>query len=330
MVCSDRLNYAARVGLLALVSLMVALPGHINARELPTVEGFTPARGPFQPQWDSLSQFTIPEWFQDAKLGIFIHWGVYSVPAHTNEWYPRNMYQKGSRDFKYHREIHGPQDQFGYKDFIPRFTAKKWDPQAWAALFEASGAKYVVPVAEHHDGFPMYDCSYTAWDAKQMGPKRDIVGELFAACRDRGLRVGVSSHRAFNWEYYARDKAFDTTDPRYFGLYGQPPTQPWPDKPFLDDWLLRTVELARTYRPDIIWFDFYFGNPEFEAYRRLFAADYYNHGKQWNKDVLIQYKYDALPVGAGATGGPAWVYLGRPLRPSRRSLRRNPDGLCQG
>ncbi len=299
MASRIQLNPIARVGLLALLSLALAFPGHVGAKDLPVVEGFTPVQGPYRPQWGSLSRFAIPKWFQDAKLGIFLHWGPYAVPAFGNEWYPRNMYREGSRVFNHHRETYGPQDEFGYKDFIGRFAAEKWDPEAWAALFEASGARYVVPVGEHHDGFPMYECSYTEWNAARMGPKRDIVGELFEACRARGLKVGVSSHRAFNWEYYARNPEFDTVDPAYFGLYGTPPTQPWPDKPFLNNWLLRTVELARKYRPDIVWFDFYFGNPEFEPYRRLFAADYYNHGKRWGQDVLIQYKYDALPEGAG-------------------------------
>jgi hypothetical protein len=109
--------------------------------------------GPFQPSWDSLENYVVPEWYEDAKFGIFIHWGVYSVPAFDNEWYARNMYVEGHRACEHHRATYGPQDQFGYKDFIPQFTAPKFDANEWAELFAASGAKFVMPVAEHHDGF---------------------------------------------------------------------------------------------------------------------------------------------------------------------------------
>jgi alpha-L-fucosidase len=108
------------------------------------------AHGPYQPSWESIKQYKIPAWYQDAKFGIFIHWGVYSVPAFDSEWYPRNMYMEGTDAFKHHVETYGPQSQFGYKDFIPLFKAEKFDPEAWAELFRKAGAKYVIPVAEHH------------------------------------------------------------------------------------------------------------------------------------------------------------------------------------
>src|SRR5258707_2846143 len=106
----------------------------------------------YQPNCESLSKYKTPDWFRDAKFGIFIHWGVYSVPAFGSEWYPRQMYQAGSAEYKHHIETYGPQSKFGYKDFIPMFKAEKFDPQAWVALFKKAGAKYVVSVAEHHDG----------------------------------------------------------------------------------------------------------------------------------------------------------------------------------
>ncbi|MEM2427961.1 MAG: alpha-L-fucosidase, partial [Candidatus Bathyarchaeia archaeon] len=133
-------------------------------------EHATIPEGPFQPTWESLKQYKVPEWYLNAKFGIFIHWGVYSVPAFENEWYPRNMYIRNSSAYKYHLENYGPHDKFGYKDFIPLFTAERWDPKDWAKLFKEAGAKYVVIVAEHHDGFAMYDCSYTKWCATKMGP----------------------------------------------------------------------------------------------------------------------------------------------------------------
>ncbi|SHF64312.1 Alpha-L-fucosidase, partial [Caldanaerobius fijiensis DSM 17918] len=134
------------------------------------------SKGPFIDTWQSLLNYKIPQWYEDAKFGIFIHWGVYSVPAFGNEWYPRNMYQQGTPEFEHHVKTYGPQSQFGYKDFIPMFKAEKFDPKAWADLFEKSGARYVVPVAEHHDGFQMYDSALSRWNAANMGPKRDIIG----------------------------------------------------------------------------------------------------------------------------------------------------------
>ena len=119
--------------------------------------------GPFQPDWDSLKGYKIPEWYQDAKFGIFIHWGVYSVPAFGNEWYPRNMYRQGTPEFKHEVATYGPQTKFGYKDFIPMFHAQDFNPTDWADLFKESGAKYVIPVAEHHDGFQMYQSDLSDW-----------------------------------------------------------------------------------------------------------------------------------------------------------------------
>ena len=115
------------------------------------------ADGPFRPDWASLKGYQSPAWYDDAKFGIFIHWGVYSVPAFGSEWYSRNMYKQGTKEFAHHVATYGPQSRFGYKDFVPMFKAEHFDPDAWAALFREAGARYVVPVAEHHDGFAMYD-----------------------------------------------------------------------------------------------------------------------------------------------------------------------------
>ena len=136
------------------------------------------AGGPFHDDWASLSDFTVPAWYQKAKFGIFIHWGAYAVPAFGNEWYPRNMYQQGTPEFEHHRKVYGPQDQFGYRDIIPLFKAEKFDAAAWADLFQQAGARFVVPVAEHHDGFAMYRTDFSHWNAAEMGPKKDILGLL--------------------------------------------------------------------------------------------------------------------------------------------------------
>jgi alpha-L-fucosidase len=280
--------------------------------------------GPFQPTWKSLEEYEIPQWYKDAKFGIFIHWGVYCVPAYLSEWYPRHMYidedtWRGNA-YRHHLETYGKHAEFGYKDFIPKLTARKFDAAKWAKLFKDSGARYVVPVAEHHDGFPMYDCSYTDWSAAKMGPKRDIVGELAKAVRAEGMRLGVSSHRAFNWAYFGRSKDFDTVDPKNFGLYGRDidylyteefknyGKNPWPphDQEFKDDWLARTCELVDKYQPDLIWFDFGIAPKVVEAYDKnpyaghlkRFAAYYYNRAAKANTSAIINYKFHAFPEKA--------------------------------
>ncbi|MHC4187589.1 MAG: alpha-L-fucosidase, partial [Planctomycetota bacterium] len=190
----------------------------------------------YQAEWESFKQYEVPQWYLDAKFGIFIHWGVYSVPAYGNEWYPRRMYRKEDSAFEHHIKTYGPQAKFGYKDFIPSFKAEKWDPDAWTELFDKAGARYVVPVAEHHDGFAMYDSDVTHWNSVMMGPKRDIVGELAASLRKRGIKVGASSHRAFNWDYYTFSEDFDTSIEENWGLYGKPHHTGQPaSKEFLDD-----------------------------------------------------------------------------------------------
>lgn len=270
------------------------------------------APGPkkYEPTWDSLKQYEIPEWYQNAKFGIFLHWGVYAVPARASEWYPRLMYRRESEVFNYHREHFGPQSTFGYKDFIPKLKAENWDPRGWAGLFRKAGAKYVVPVGEHHDGFPMYDCSFTEWTAAKMGPRRDVVGELARAVRAEGLKLGVSSHRAFNWSYYTFEADFDTSDSSYSGLYGKAhaPTPLVSNKPrelvqqapkeFIDDFYRRTVEIVDRYRPDLMWFDFAFESSEWEDCRKRFAAHYYNRAEEWGRGVVLNYKNGAYPEEA--------------------------------
>ena len=166
--------------------------------------------GKYQDTWESLSQYRIPEWYKDTKLGIFIHWGVYSVPAFGSEWYSRNMYIQGSPEYKHHIETYGPHKDFGYKDFIPMFKAEKFDPEAWADLFQQAGAKYVVPVAEHHDGFQMYKSELSHWNAYEMGPKRDVLGELETAFEKRGMITGASSHRVEHWFFMGHGKQFES------------------------------------------------------------------------------------------------------------------------
>ena len=267
----------------------------------------TAGQGPFAPDWKSLGNYKIPPWYQDAKFGIFIHWGVYSVPAFGNEWYPRNMYIAGTPEFKHHVETYGPQNKFGYKDFIPEFRAQKFDPQQWAALFRRAGAKYVVEVAEHHDGFPMYSSDLTDWCAAKMGPRRDLVRELQAAVRQQGLHFGLSSHRAEHYFFLNGGRNFDSDvrDPRYASFYGPahagvgPPD--WvghPDRAYLDDWLARSAEIVEKYHPDVMYFDWWIGQKEFAAYLPRFVAFYYDLAAKSGYSPVLNYKEQALPEGA--------------------------------
>lgn len=256
-------------------------------------------RGPFRPNWESLGHFQTPAWYRDAKFGIFIHWGMYSVPAFRNEWYPRNMYVEGSPEFKHHIATYGPQAEFGYKDFVPQFQAEHFDPAEWAKLFKEAGAKYVIPVAEHHDGFPMYDSDCTQWCAAKKGPRRDVIGELSKALQTEGIVFGASSHRAEHWWFFEQGMTFDSDvrDEQNTGLYGpasnkrlaESQSEP-PDKAFLDDWLLRSCEIVDKYQPQVVYFDWWIGQPVFQPYLKRFAAYYYNRGAEWGKEVAINYK----------------------------------------
>jgi len=258
--------------------------------------------GVFEADWNSLAAYEPPEWYLDGKFGIFIHWGAYSVPAYGSEWYPRNMYREGTFEYKHHLSAYGPQSKFGYKDFIPEFRAEKFDAAEWADLFRKSGARYVVPVAEHHDGFQMYGSKLSDWNAVNMGPKRDLIGELAEAVRAAGMVFGVSSHRAEHWWFFDAGKTFDSDVQtcEWDALYG--PAQPEkgdarPDKAFLDDWYARCVELVNKYEPKLFWFDWWIEQPEFEPYLKRFAAYYYNRGEEWDKGVAINYKHETFPPG---------------------------------
>ncbi|WP_295715130.1 alpha-L-fucosidase [Mucilaginibacter sp.] len=265
----------------------------------------------FQADWNSLKKYQTPEWFRDAKFGIFIHWGVYSVPAYKYEWYPRHMYREGSDEYKHQVATYGPENKFGYKDFIPMFKAEKFNADAWVALFKKAGAKYVVPVAEHHDGFAMYKTALSKWNAAEMGPKRDIIGELAAAIRKNGLIFGLSSHRIEHWWFMGEGTKFnsDVRDPDFADFYGPAkvydPFSKSPDNvrpimstEFMNDWLMRNIELTDKYKPQLFWFDWWIEQPELEPYRKSFASYYYNKGIEWNKGVVLNYKNDvAFPEG---------------------------------
>lgn len=254
----------------------------------------------YEPNWESLKHYTVPDWYIDGKFGIFIHWGPYCVPAFGNEWYPRQMYQQDSAEFKHHVETWGPQTEFGYKDFIPMLTCENYDPQAWAELFRAAGAKFVVPVVEHHDGFVMGDSTFSRWCATKMGPKRDLAGDLAAETRKLGMVFGLSTHRAEHWWFMDGGRQFpsDVQDPEFEDFYGPAmPKDTPPSDEYLEDWLARTCELVDMYRPQLVWFDWWIQEKPFKPYLQRFAAYYYNRGLEWGQGVAINYKDDAYEEG---------------------------------
>ena len=251
------------------------------------------AQARYQANWDSLKKYQTPDWFRDAKFGIFIHWGVYSVPGFANEWYPRNMYRVGSEENKHHIATYGPVKNFGYKDFIPLFKAQYFDPVKWVDLFKKAGAKYVVPVAEHHDGFAMYKTAMSRWNAYEMGPHRDVVGELAVEIKKQGLVFGLSSHRIEHWWFMNGGKKFesDFIDQKNIDFYGPAREEnETPSVEYMNDWLLRCTELVNNYQPQLFWFDWWIEQPAMDPYRKSFAAFYYNKGIEWNKGVVINYK----------------------------------------
>lgn len=269
-------------------------------------------QGPFDDSWRSLSDFATPHWFSQAKFGIFIHWGLYSVPAFANEWYSRNMYVQGSPEYEHHIRTYGPHKEFGYKDFIPLFQANAFDPDFWAETFVNTGAKYVVPVAEHHDGFQMYQSDLSSYNAAQMGPKRDILGELKTAFEKRGLILGTSTHRAEHHWFMGPGKHFDSDikDPLRCGDFYWPSeakqpdhqdlfAKPYPDREFLEDWLCRTCEIIDRYHPRLLYFDWWIQHEAYKPYLKKIAAYYYNRSAQWEQQSAICYKHDAMSFGSG-------------------------------
>ncbi len=275
----------------------------------------TLAAGPYRADWESLKAHRTPEWFHAAKFGIFIHWGLFSVPAFANEWYARNMYQRGTPEFAHQVATYGPQSKFGYKDFIPIFRMEKWNPDAWASLFQRAGARYVIPVAEHHDGFAEYRTELSPWNAVTMGPHRDLVGDLQTAVHRHGMKFGVSYHRAeHDWFFDGgRDFDSDVNDPKYAGFYGPAQKRENESKDdalltrdytyvpsqFKDDWLARTAELVGRYRPDLVYLDWWVGHPDFRSTQERFAGFYYDLAAQGNQPVVMFSKYDNMASGAG-------------------------------
>ncbi|MFC9328895.1 alpha-L-fucosidase [Kitasatospora sp. NPDC057015] len=258
------------------------------------------ATGPYQPTWASVNRHDpAPEWFQDAKFGIYFHWGVFSVPAFGSEWYPHNMYTAGTAAHAHHVETFGEPAAWPYHNFIDGGTDKAgrrhqfaprpvsaggaFDPGEWAALFKAAGARFAGPVAEHHDGYSMWDSRVNEWNSAARGPRLDLLLIFTDAIRGQGMKLLVAMHHAYNFAgYYGSVPA--QSDPSLRKLYGQlgsaASNQLWYDK---------LKEVVDRSRPDIVYQDFKL-NAVDERQRLNFLAYYYNQAASWGKEVVATYK----------------------------------------
>jgi alpha-L-fucosidase len=249
------------------------------------------APGPFQPTWDSLAQYQTPDWFRDAKFGIWAHWGPQCVPE-RGDWYARNMYREGDPQYVDHLARYGHPSKAGFKDIINLWQAEAWDPEHLVGLYKRAGAKYFMSLANHHDNLDLYTSSHQPWNSVAVGPKKDLVGGWAKAARAAGLRFGVSVHAAHAWSWYEvaqgadRNGAlagvpydgkltraqgagewWDGLDPQE--LYAQNHTPgrglvwEWdaakgssiPDSAYCEKFYNRTIELMDRYQPDMVYFD---------------------------------------------------------------------------
>lgn len=285
--------------------LLVLLVWSCNKAETITAEAVTTKT--YEPNWESLAEHKAdPEWFQDSKFGIYFHWGVYSVPAYETEWYPYFLYRNERPDFAaYHEKNYGPLEKFGYHDFIPMFKAEKFDPEDWADLFKTAGAKFAGPVAQHHDGFAMWDSEVNPWNAKDMGPKRDITGEILASIKKRGIKTMTSFHHARlrqrhegdskKWDTYnshfAHNPKYPTgsEDPGLKKFYGN-----LPQKEFDQYWLDQVNEVVDKYSPDMIWYDVWLNHVAEDKIQEM-SAHFLNNGLKTGQEGVIVAKHDDLP-----------------------------------
>ena len=259
----------------------------------------------YEPSWKSLDRHPVPEWYHDAKLGIFIHWGVYSVPAWAPtdadiggekaspyaEWYPYYMYEDGSPTKEYHEETYG--DDIEYVDFVDDWEAEEWDPDVWAEFFADVGARYVVLTGEHHDGFPLWDSHYTKYNAAEVGPERDIVGDLCDSVRDRDMRFAASYHANYNYYQPGFDGQFSHPD---FEKGGPIEDRGGPGSEYVDFMNAKHRELIRRYDPDLLWFDVPKADSE-HVHATELIADYYNRTAERDREVAVNDRASTDAIG---------------------------------
>ena len=249
----------------------------------------------FDSTWESLEQYECPQWFRDAKFGIFICWNPYTVPA-AGDWYARHMYIEGHRQYKYHLEHYGHPSKVGYKDIIQMWKGENFDADKLVKLFKEAGAKYVIPMAMHHDNYDLWNSKHHSWNSVNYGPKIDVVGEWRKATRKHGLIFGVTTHLARSYSWFNTNKLadkygeyagvpYDGNDPKYEELYH--PKHPDhnshypfdPSKEWEEAWSLRLKDLLDQHHPDLFYFD---GAIPFGKAGREVVAYYYNQNMKWN------------------------------------------------
>jgi len=260
------------------------------------------ADGPFKPTDESLKNYQYPEWFRDAKLGYWAHWGPQAVPR-QGDWYARKMYIENDPDYKYHVAHYGHPSKFGYKDIIPLWKAEKWDPEKLMMLFKKAGAKYFVSMASHHDNFYLWNSKIHKWNSVNMGPKKDVVGIWQKAAKKEGLRFGVSEHLAasYNWFQTAHgaDKTgpmagvqYDGANPEYWDLYHTPADSSdiknWltNNPEWQKQWFAVVKELVETYKPDLLYSD---SKLPFDEVGRSMLANFYNQNAKDHTRVDVVY-----------------------------------------
>ncbi|NNK76865.1 MAG: alpha-L-fucosidase [Maribacter sp.] len=288
------------------ISILFAFLGCTENKESQKSEIIAKEKQQYTKDWASLGHHNeSPEWFKNSKLGIYFHWGLYSVPAFSSEWYPRWMHFKDHEVYKHHIEKYGDPSEFGYHDFAPMFKAEKFNADEWAQLFKDAGAQFAGPVAEHHDGYAMWDSDITPWNTMDTGPKRDITGELEKAIKGKGMKFITAFHHAKNLQ---RSNELGVENPKSHYPYfeGMPPTSSDPDlqlmygnmepeKWYKEVWLGKLKEVIDKYQPDIVWFDYVLGDIP-EKYRKEFAAYYLNEAVKSDKEAVIVRKQHDLPL----------------------------------
>lgn len=247
--------------------------------------------GKFTNTWESLKQYQCPDWFRDAKFGVWAHWGPQSVPK-FGDWYARNMYMEGSDSYKYHLEHYGHPSEFGHKDIIELWKAENFDPDHLMQLYKRMGAKFFVSMGVHHDNFDLWNSKHHSWNAVNKGPKQDIVGAWKKAADKCGLRFGVSEHLERSYSWFASNKGcdsqgerkgipYDGNDPKYRELYIDNklsdsnvsyPEDPSPE--FIQNFYDRIKDLIESYDPDWLYTD---GGVPFGEVGLAMMANYYNH-----------------------------------------------------
>lgn len=263
-------------------------------------------KGPFKDNWQSLSNFKIPSWYREKRLGIFIHWGVFSVPACESEWYPRLMYQQGTASNTSHAKKYGM--DFEYRHMVAKFKPEKFDAKEWIGIFKNSGAKYIMPVGEHHDGIKLYESKLNKWNMMDLNG-RDYIKELHQACDEGDMGFLMSNHRAehfwfFNGarKYYPESEISKNLYPDLYGPAYLPKSgnmhktdqEITATKEYLEDWLTSACEMIDRNQPLGVYFDWWVQKNEFRPYMKKFLAYYYNRGIEWGKEVCVFYKWGAI------------------------------------